>query len=66
MRLRSCGGCCARQCAILLHHHKAKFGTAMNAYWKWIAIALFVALVLTLIITFGIIQGVMDFGLSIL
>jgi len=38
----------------------------MNSYWKWIAITLFVALVLTLIITFAIIQGVMDFGLSIL
>jgi len=38
----------------------------MNGYWKWIAIALFAALVLTLIITFGIIQGVMDFALSVM
>lgn len=35
-------------------------------YWKWIAIGLFVALVVTLIITFVIVEGVMDFGLSIL
>ena len=38
----------------------------MNGYWKWIAIALFAALVLTLIITIAIIQGVMDFGLGLL
>ena len=50
----------------LLHHGKAKFGTAKSMYWKWIAIGLFVALVMTLIITFVIVDGVMDFGLSIL
>ena len=38
----------------------------MNGFWKWAAIALFVALVLTLIITFGIIQGVMDLAFSIM